>query len=281
MGGADIMKKYFLFALAFILLFPTLVYAKNEDFYFDVITDTHLIREKDDSVRPYPSTEKIVDYIIKDKPDFVIHAGDMIQTSYAKKYADEAIYDMWKKFDSSVYLPFKRANIDMFVTKGNHDVLREAEPIYNKIWAYRKFTKDIKGSVLNYYTFEHKNCFFIVMDGSGVWISDKQRTWLKEQIKKGAKYRAVFVISHLGIKGSDRHPDDHMNKVAIDILSSAPYNITLISGHHHKYDVCNYTKKLKNIVVGTAGSDVNAMWVKFHVKGKNVEFTPMWLSEKE
>ena len=275
------MKKYFLFVLAFILLFPALVYAKDEDFYFDVITDTHLIREKDDSFRPYPSTEKIVDYIIKDRPDFVIHVGDMIQTSYGKKEPDEAIYDMWKKFDNSVYLPFKKANIDMFVTKGNHDILWEARPIYNKIWAERKFTKDIEGSPLSYYTFEHKQCFFIVMDGSGVWISDKQRTWLKEQIKKGAKYRAVFVISHLGINGSKRHPEDHMDKVAIDILSSAPYKITLISGHHHKYDVCNHTKNLKNIVVGTAGSDVNAMWVKFHVKGKNVEFTPMWLSEME
>ena len=275
------MKKYFLFLLAFILLFPALVYAKDEDFYFDVLTDTHLIREKDDSFRPYPSTEKIVDYIIKDRPDFVIHVGDMIHTSYGKKDSDEAIYDMWKKFDNSVYLPFKKANIDMFVTKGNHDILWRAKPIYDKIWSDRKFTKDVKGSVLNYYTFEHKGCFFIVMDGSGVFITDKQMSWLKQQIKKGAKYRVVFVISHLGIKGSKKHPDDHMDKRAIDILASAPYRITLISGHHHKYDVCNYTKNLKNIVVGTAGDDVNAMWIKFYVKGKNVEFTPMWLEEKE
>ena len=253
------MRKFLSFLLAFILLFPALVYSKDEDFYFDVITDTHLIREKDDSFRPFPSTEKIVNEIIKDRPDFVIHVGDMIHTSYSKKDSDEAIYDMWKNFDNSVYLPFKRAKIDMFVTKGNHDILWGAGPIYNKVWAYREFKKNIKGSLLNYYTFEHKHCFFIVMDGSSVWVSEKQRTWLKEQIKKGAKYRAVFVISHLGINGSKRHPDDHMDKAAIDILASAPYKIILLSGHHHKYDVCNYTKNLKNIVVGTAGDDVKAM----------------------
>ena len=256
--------------VAFVLCFGGFALAAEEDFTFTVVTDTHLIREDDGSFRPYPSCERIAADIIAERPDFVIHCGDMIQTSYSRKNPDESIENMWDLFEGSFYNPITRAGIDVFLAKGNHDVLRNAEPIFMERWKGRTFGNGISGAdVCSYYSFVHKGCMFIFVDDSKLAVSDEQTKWLEKKIAEGAKCRAVFVVMHIGLKGSKRHPHDHLQGRAADILTGAPYRLTVLSGHHHKFDLSDFGSA-RNIVIGAAGKKKDAMRLDVTVKGREV-----------
>ena len=95
-----------LFAVIIFLFFLTssLFAAENNSFTFYVMTDSHLIVNKDGGFEPFPSTVRIVNDIIKSEPDFVVHCGDMIHAS--SRYNTQEIADnMWVVFNSSVLNP--------------------------------------------------------------------------------------------------------------------------------------------------------------------------------
>ncbi len=270
--------KIIFISFLFVLVSARLFAASENDFAFAVISDTHLIKETDGSYRAFPSSLKITEDIIRFNPAFVIHCGDMIHTSYSSQDSDEAINRMWDIFDESVYLPFRNAGLDLFVTKGNHDVLKNAADIFNERWRDRVAKKKIvRGNMLDYYYFTHKNVLFIVMDSAGLSMSSEQKKWLKEILACGQKFRAVFIIAHLGLRGSERHPFDKMDAEAAAIINESNLKITVLSGHHHEYDVQSIGRNIADVILGAAGKNHGAMWLKVFVQGDSVTLKPVFL----
>lgn len=265
------LRKIIVVLFALLIAFSGMAYAAGDDFTFSVVSDTHLIKNDGGPFRVYPSVRRIVSDIINERPDFVVHCGDMIQTRYSKPNTDQSIRDMWDMFDESVYEPFKKAGIDMFIAKGNHDVVFNAKTIFPERWRDRKFAKGLTGEdICRYYSFEHKGCLFIFVDDSAIAMTSEQVEWLRKKVDEGRNYRAVFVVMHIGLKGSERHPDEKAIEPVRQILSEAPYRLTVLSGHHHKFDVTDFGNA-RNIVIGTAGKEKGgAMKMDVSVRGKEV-----------
>ncbi len=254
------------------------VFAAEDSFVFYVMTDSHLVVNKDGTFAPFPSTVKIVGDIVTSKPDFVIHCGDMIHAG-PMRHSPETAVKMWSAFRSSVRLPFEKAAIPLFVTRGNHDVYGKVLPSYINEWknGEPKTIKLTSGRFEQWYSFEYGNCLFIVLDGHALSLSDEQCEWLEKMIFAGRGKNAVFVVSHVGLAGGSRHPFEYMQGKGAELLKNSPYELWLLSGHHHIYDV-QKKGNVTNIISGCAGHRA-ASYLKVTVSGKNVRLEPLKLSE--
>lgn len=267
-----------IYTFLFFTLFCSSLYAKP--FTFSVMTDSHLVVNKDGSYSAFPSTTRIVSDILESKPAFVIHCGDMIHAN-KKDCSDANVNKMWSCFDTAVVNPLKKAGIPLFITKGNHDVVYgNTASIYSNRWDSKEpdKIKITSGKFNNYYTFEYENCLFIVLDGHALSISEKECDWLAKNIEYGKTKNAVFVITHIGLSGEIRHLNDYMHGRAADILKNAPYKLWILSGHHHVYRMKNYGNAV-NIICGCAGTSApvyfEPIYVKVTVDGKDVRVDPV------
>ncbi|MBU0574013.1 MAG: metallophosphoesterase [Candidatus Margulisbacteria bacterium] len=115
---------------------------------------------------------KIIDSINHDPYiSFAVHVGDMVDSPTEKEY---------QHFLGLI----KRLNVKMFPTMGNHDAVYGGDKRFNKYF----------GRV--YYSFDHKNSHFIVMDNSlKNSFGKKQFDWLITDLEKNKKVN-TFVFFH-------------------------------------------------------------------------------------
>ena len=267
-----------IYVFLFIVLFCASLSAK--EFTFAVMTDSHLIVNKGGSYSPFPSTIRIVNDITKNKPAFVIHCGDMIHANIWE-HSDPNVMKMWDCFDNTVAKPLEKAEIPLFITKGNHDVVYgNTASIYRQKWESKEPEK-IKltsGKFNNYYTFEYENCLFIVLDGHALSLPDDECDWLAKHIAYGKTKNAVFVITHIGLSGGLRHPNEYLHGRAAELLKNAPYKLWILSGHHHIYSMKNYGNAV-NVISGCAGTSalvyIEPIYLNVTVDGKNVKIEPI------
>lgn len=271
-AGEKMMKKLFL--ILGILAFCCLP-AGAQDFHFDVLSDSHLMQGKDGIYRSYPATAETVGALIADRPDFVIHCGDMISINSRNGHRD-VVEGMWRRFDESVKTPLLKAGLPLLITRGNHDVYGElGKELYEHFW------KDYSpagialdsGRIERYYSFMHKGCQFIVLDGSGISISKEQAAWLRGELKRRPGRKALFVISHVGLKGQPRHKEDYMRGELPEIMKGCG-PVWFISGHHHLYEA-QRMGNIVHIVSGSAGETPPAMFVRFRVSEGRVTAEPV------
>ena len=228
---------------------------ENSEFSFIVLGDSN---SSGGSINQPQAYQDIIQEIAgsEDKPDFVIHNGDMIAGTSGT--SQSLALQMWDEFERATVDPLHGNNIGFFISAGNHDAsfnstLPEA---YEEFWGNYENVReyDIEGNYNKYYSFEYNNSHFIVLYGSKINVDQEQLSWLEKEINKTSEYKNTFVFSHIPLTAaSDYHPNDQLSP-NIEIKNILRDNISAFFGAHHNvyYDV--ELNGIRQIGVGRTGS---------------------------
>lgn len=219
------------------------------------ITDTHIQPENSAPQHTRRCLEQIAS--LKDKPDMILHTGDVIMDAlFADKDRTAQQWKIWKDVSKDLKIPVKYAI-------GNHDIwsLKKTgtAPLYGKQWAVDEMTIPNR-----YYSFKKDGWHFIVLDSNlpsendtnyTAGIDEEQFEWLSGELKKISATTPIVIASHIPImsasiislsacennvwtvKASLMHSDAHR----LHKLFTQHPNVKLcISGHLHLLDTVVY-----------------------------------------
>ena len=185
--------------------------------------------------------QKIVDAIVKESPDFVVHTGDLV--------SDGAETGLWPIF-FNIEKQLLRQSV-FFPSLGNHE---RNNPQYYEFF-------DVKTP---YYSFNWGGAHFIVLnsDFGNVAIStsakqqfwDEQKRWMEEDLRKNQKATFRFMVFHHPPFTAVAKRQDGNELVPGLVPLFEQYKVTAVfNGHDH-----NYQRHLKNgihyIVTGGGGA---------------------------
>jgi 3',5'-cyclic AMP phosphodiesterase CpdA len=162
------------------------------------MTDIHVQPE----LKADQGFSKAIDKVNQLKPDFVVTGGDLIMDALGQSFERSInLYDLYnnlcKKFEMPVYN-----------TLGNHEVfgLYEKSGIDPKHPEYGKTMFENRlGNNKTYFSFDHKDWHFIVLDAIGFTeerkyiglIDSAQIQWIKDDLNKTDKKTAIAVFTHI------------------------------------------------------------------------------------
>ncbi|WP_407380804.1 exonuclease SbcCD subunit D [Methanobrevibacter sp.] len=189
---------------------------------FAHLADTHLgyrqfglyEREKDF----YEVFEKIIDRIIEEKVDFVIHSGDLFDSS---RPSPMALLTFQKGL-----IKLKNANIPIFAIAGNHDFAMRQGSIPPQV-LFKKFGLKVISPINTNYMYED------VFIAGFPFHSSSQDKVLKNKLtelsKKAANHEKSILVLHQGI-------DKYFNLQYELEIGEVPDNFTYYAmGHLHNY----------------------------------------------
>ena len=201
---------------------------------FGVIADLHYA-DKDMAINRYyrESDEKLQEAIRTYnslKPAFVIELGDLIDK------AEKEIELGYLNTISSIYREF---NGELYYVLGNHDLATISKEEFIRYCGARE----------NYYSFDHGDCHFIVLDanynkdgtdyneGNFDWkesyINGPQQKWLKTDISQ-AQGKKILILVHQNLH-DETNPHGVKNAPEVrSILEKAGNVIAVFQGHDHK-----------------------------------------------
>jgi predicted MPP superfamily phosphohydrolase len=181
---------------------------------------------------------------MKQRPDFIVNVGDMIQSPNEKLWAH------FKEVSKPVTVPY-------FFTVGNHDVSdKKSEELYRK-------QVDLPGNEL-YYTFAVGKSLFVVLDsnisGQNQKITSKQYKWLKV-VLSSSEFKHTFIFVHHPLfpeKRRGNHYGDSLDKdpKRRDRLQAlfVKYKVTIVfQGHEHLY-MRKTVDGITHIITGGGGA---------------------------
>lgn len=237
--------------------------AKKGGFRVCFLSDVH--------VKPTPVAEKgmrtALRHIngLKPSVDFIINGGDAIMDSL--KGSKEAVKKQWDCWDTILKeenkLPIRHCI-------GNHDIWgwqntpaeiieNKKDPLYEKGWVLQQHKMENR-----FYSFEHKDWKFIVLDSSqesnGSYIAlidEPQFAWLEKELKETDPSQHVCIVSHIPIVSfcaamfiDKNEPNGdwkilhvllHIDARRITDMFKAYKNIRCcLSGHIHLQDAVDY-----------------------------------------
>jgi 3',5'-cyclic AMP phosphodiesterase CpdA len=165
-------------------------------FSFVFMTDIHLQPEKG-AIKAF---SKAITEANKLHPDFVITGGDNIM---------DALGQDWERSDSLCNIfqsMIKQLPCRIYTAMGNHDVFGLYEnskvmpehPEFGKKMYEQRFCK-------RYYSFDHKNWHFIVLDGIGIaddptyygYVDQEQMEWIKTDLQKNGTSTPIIICTHI------------------------------------------------------------------------------------
>jgi hypothetical protein len=202
-----------------------------------------------------PEVDKAIALIPDWKPDIVLGGGDMV-AGQSPSLTQAQVKAMWEGFDRHIAAPLRQAKLPFGFTIGNHDA-SSALGVSGKFLFSQD--RDLAGAYWNdpqhdpglefvdragfpfYYSFRHKDIFYLVWDASSSIIPPEQIAWaeksLASQTAQSAKMR--IAIGHLPLYAVAIGRDDPGEVLAnADKLGAMleRYGVqTYISGHHHAY----------------------------------------------
>jgi hypothetical protein len=207
------------------------------------------------------------------KPDLVVCGGDMVAGQNPSLTVDR-LKAMWQAFDDHVAAPLRKAKIPFGFTIGNHDassalgvtgqfLFQRERNIAAEYWKAPTHNPGVqfvdRYEFPFFYTFEHKDVFFLAWDGSSSQIPKEKLAWVEKALAspkaQAAKMRVL--LSHLPLYGVAIGRDE-----AGEVMSNADqiramlekYKVhTYISGHHHAYYPA-HKGKLQLLHAGILGS---------------------------
>jgi len=176
-------------------------------FTFAVIADTHVTEAEARAISGFDvdtvklgaaRSRYVVERLNSLKPDFVVHLGDIVHPvpgSPAYEDSAERFHGLYNKLDCPLYL-----------VPGNHDIGEKAladQPLdQREAWGMVNDNKIAEYENLfqaQYYSFEHKDCLFVVINGmivnSGLRCEESQRQWLETLLAENTG-RRIFMFSH-------------------------------------------------------------------------------------
>ncbi|MCT4642949.1 MAG: metallophosphoesterase [Bacteriovoracaceae bacterium] len=178
-----------------------------------------------------------IDDIIKKKYPLVLSTGDMV----AGQKVGLNYKSMWNSFHMHVTKKLIDAKIPFAVTPGNHDASLGSKFKVERDLFKQEFSK-FKPK-LNYisdenypmfYAFEVEGNLFVSMDITSLYMSKKQKTWLKSVLASSFKRKIVY--SHIPTFGfvPKKSKEVLMDQELDNILEAHGVDLYL-SGHHHAY----------------------------------------------
>ena len=196
---------------------------------FAHLADTHLgyrqfgliEREKDF----YEVFGKVIDKIIEEKVDFVIHSGDLFETA---KPSPMALLEFQKGL-----LKLKGAGIPMYAIAGNHDFVMRKGSIPPQVIFKKMGLKVISPINTNYM---HDDIFIAGLPFYPASQSNVLKSKLVELSKKAAEHEKSILVLHQGI---DQYIPFQFELEKGDIPDNFSY---YVFGHIHKYIVEDFGK---------------------------------------
>lgn len=249
------MKKLSLFILIIVLLGSCKQTTKHKiandnNFSFVFMTDIHVEPE----LHATEGLLQAIDTINSLAPDFVLTGGDNIMDALGQTYGrSDSLYNL---FEETV----KNLDMPIYYTMGNHEIFG----LYEKSGVSpdnKEYGKKLYEHRLGkpYYSFDHKNWHFIVLDGIGFTkdrhyygvIDSVQIKWLKQDLKNVGKEKPVAISTHIPLLSVGRQimsgPTEGFD--ASSIITNAheiiqileQYNVKLVlQGHLHFLEDINY-----------------------------------------
>ncbi len=189
------------------------------------------------------------------QPDLVLCGGDMV-AGQKSTLSEKQIRAMWAAFDDHITAPLRRAKLPFGFTIGNHDASSslgaKGNFIYQKerdlaIEYWNDPTHDPGVQFVDrfefpfYYTFEYKDIFFLVWDGSSSRIPKEKLDWVEKTLasSKAQAAKMRVLLGHLplyGIAVGRNEPGNVMDNADRLRAMLERYKVhTYISGHQHAY----------------------------------------------
>ena len=196
---------------------------------FAHLADTHLgyrqfgliEREKDF----YEVFGKVIDKIIEEKVDFVIHSGDLFET---EKPSPMALLEFQKGL-----LKLKGAGIPVYAIAGNHDSVMRKGSIPPQVIFKKLGLKVISPINTNYM---HDDVFIAGLPFYPASQSNVLKSKLVELSKKAAEHEKSILVLHQGI-------DSYLNIQYELEIGDIPDNFNYYAlGHIHKYIATDFGK---------------------------------------
>ena len=240
---------------------------------FAVISDTHDTDKAGTLIGVTPYLKSIIDYIIAEKPDFVLETGDLITGVLTKKTSP-----VYQKFDvqysyyQQTVAPLAAVGIPLRVIRGNHDygvsdVDTAATAEYQQRFPAAMPQNGPDGAKGLTYSFVHKNVKFILID-QYVNATNAQVTlplgWLKKELAQREMATHLFVLGHSpAYAPNDKDngdADGHFNLSDQPALRDSFWQLLIdyqatayICGHKHLY--CRgIASGVPQLITGTLGS---------------------------
>jgi len=178
------MAKAIMTAVMFVFFVVTPCFA---DFRFAVMGDTRDYSKDGINVK---IMKIILERVKSEKPDFIVVTGDMI-TGSAKSNIHAQRLNRWKGIIEKHGIPF-------YIGIGNHEV--ESELSENILRAVFEMPENGPlGFKELAYSFDYKNCHFIMLDTSAFnnfhSVDGLQLEWLKEDLDRNSN-KTIFVFGH-------------------------------------------------------------------------------------
>jgi len=184
---------------------------------------------------------EIIDEVTLYDPDFVMCVGDLIHG-----YTDDtlALHAQWDTLIAIV----EKLPCPFYFVAGNHDILNLTDrDIYEQ-----------RTGCERYYSFDHMNSHFIVLDNTMVYwnppqeMDEEQIAWLKSDLKKNKKADNIFIFYHVPsyLYALQRNEEDPF----MALFES--HNVTTVfTGHHHTYSYLSHNG-IEYINVGSSGGGI-------------------------
>lgn len=258
----------------------------NDHFSFVFMTDSHVMPERN-------ATEGLlqaIDTINKLSPDFVLTGGDNIMDALGQTYGrSDSLYRLWDETIKNLKMP-------VYNTMGNHEVFG----LYIKSGidtTHEEYGKKLYENRMakRYYSFDHKNWHFIVLDGIGFtdnrqyygYIDSVQIEWLKQDLEKTGKETPVVVSTHIPLLSVGAQvqigPNEGLGRGSVvtnaDVIRKIleQYNVKLIlQGHLHILEEIYYN----GIRYVTAGA-VSSNWWNGPRNGMEEGFVKVDISDND
>jgi predicted phosphodiesterase len=200
------MRKIF---ISFLLIISA--FCPGAEFKFAVLGDSQF------------NNPEVFEAIVKEasllEPDFVIQVGDMI---HGYTYEPEQIRGEWERFKKQI----SPLSVPFYPVPGNHDVGTQAlENVYKEVWGEDRL----------FYSFNHKNCHFIILDTDYNLnygkITPDQMDWLSKDLENNREAEHIFVFMHQPLWRSKNSSWDELTAV----LKKYEGARTIFAGHTHEY----------------------------------------------
>jgi hypothetical protein len=220
-----------------------------------------------------PEIDKAINLLPFWQPDMVVCSGDMV-AGQKPSLSEAQIKAMWAAFDQHVAAPLREANLPYGFTIGNHDasgakgvggnfLFQQERDLASEYWNKPQNDPGIEFIDRNefpfFYTFKHKDIFFMAWDGSTHKIPPEKLAWVEKALASPQAQQAKMriLLSHLplyAVAVGRNQPGDVMENADGLRTMLEKYNVhTYISGHHHAY-YPGHRGKLQLLHMGIIGS---------------------------
>lgn len=202
-----------------------------------------------------PEVDKAIALIPDWQPDIVLGGGDMV-AGQSPSLTQAEIQAMWASFDRHVAAPLRQAGLPFGFTIGNHDasaalavsgkfLFAQERQLAAAYWNHPKHHPGLefvdRAQFPFYYTFLHKEIFYLVWDASTSQIPAAQLAWVEKSLASATAQSAKMriAIGHLPLYavavGRDELGEVLANADTLRAMLERYQVHTYISGHHHAY----------------------------------------------